>query len=219
MAITLKNLLFTIILLIITAGLVYWIEAEKEVEILCSLFDEGLPRAEVDRTLGTANLLDIHSNTGSIVASSPYNLYSINCTVSFSDTGLVADAEFTRHFDLTQSFTMTGLVLSIGLMLFQLMLSMGKPLGRFAWGGQHVTLPRNLRIGSAISAGFFLLIFLLLWQNTGGSTRFAIAYPVLGVLFLLSSYANFNSQSTPERLTGTPAAVLLYLCFLLLAIQ
>jgi hypothetical protein len=219
MKLLLKNLLFTIILITVTAGLVYWIEAEKEIEILCSMFNAGQPRAEVERTLNTANLLDIHSTRETIVATSPFNLHRLNCTISFSESDLVTGAEFVRLFDLTGTLTVAGLILSIGLLLFQILLALGFPLGRFAWGGTHVTLPRNLRIGSAISAIIFLVIAIILWQQTGGTSGIDMIYPVLGVLFLLSSYANFNSKSTPEKLTGTPAAILLFLCFLSLSIQ
>ena len=219
MALIIKNLLFTIVLISFTLAVGYWIEAEKEIEVLCSMFNDEQPRTYVERTLGTANLLDIHSNENMIVASSPFNLHRLNCTIMFSESGIVADAEFVRHFDLTGFLTVAGLILSIGLLLFQILLALGFPLGRFAWGGRYDTLPRNLRIGSAISSIIFLVITLLLWQQTNRGSGFDIIYPVLGVLFLLSSYANFNSESTPEKLTGTPAAILLYLCFLSLSIQ
>ena len=215
----LKNILFTVLILTLSAGLVYWIEAEKEVRILCSMFETGQTRANVERTLNTANLLEIDSRENVISSSSPFHLHSMSCTVSFNEMEQVTEAEFTRLIDLSGVLTVTGLILSLALFLFQLLLALGFPLGRFAWGGQHKTLPRKLRIGSVISAIIFVLITILLWKNLSGSFNFPILYPVLGVLFLISSYANFNSESVPEKLTGTPSAVLLYLCFLSLTIQ
>ena len=40
---------------------------------------------------------------------------------------------------------------------FQLLLILGAPLGRFAWGGQHEVLPRGLRVGSAFSIVLFYI--------------------------------------------------------------
>jgi hypothetical protein len=37
------------------------------------------------------------------------------------------------------------------LAVFQLLLVLGAPLGRFAWGGQHRVLPISLRVGSVAS--------------------------------------------------------------------
>ena len=37
------------------------------------------------------------------------------------------------------------------LAIFQIALAAGAPLGKYAWGGEHITLPLNLRLG-AISA-------------------------------------------------------------------
>ena len=38
---------------------VYAVEADKEVRILCGLFKPGTPEAEMDRIIGTANLLRV----------------------------------------------------------------------------------------------------------------------------------------------------------------
>src|SRR6478735_11842373 len=44
------------------------------------------------------------------------------------------------------------------LALFQGLLVLGAPLGRFAWGGQHRVLPVSLRLGSLVSILIYLLI-------------------------------------------------------------
>ncbi|MHA2471656.1 MAG: hypothetical protein ACXAES_00325, partial [Promethearchaeota archaeon] len=48
-------------------------------------------------------------------------------------------------------------VLFIVLSIFQILLAIGLPLGRFAYGGKHETLPKNLRVTSIIAVGIFIL--------------------------------------------------------------
>src|ERR671917_227371 len=60
-----------------------------------------------------------------------------------------------------------GVVLLAALAVFQTALICGAPLGRFAWGGQHVVLPSRLRIGSAVSLVLYALFALLVLQAAG----------------------------------------------------
>lgn len=105
------------------------------------------------------------------------------------------------------------------LSLFQLSLVLGAPLGRFAWGGQHRTLPLSLRIGSAVSILIYALIAAVVLGRadlvsvgaSDGLLRAAawvvVAYLVLGVGL------NAASRSRGERMVMTPtAAVLCALC-------
>ena len=50
-----------------------------------------------------------------------------------------------------------GALLALLLFLFQVLLAAGLPFGHMAWGGEHKTLPKKLRISSFISA--LLLIY------------------------------------------------------------
>ncbi len=116
-----------------------------------------------------------------------------------------------------------GVALLAALAVFQVALVCGAPLGRFAWGGQHVVLPPRLRVGSAVAVVLYLLFALLLLQGAG-------AVPVLpeGVadvgLWVLTGYLalgvvlNAISRSRPERLVMTPVAVVLTVVCLLLAL-
>ncbi|PWN07378.1 hypothetical protein [Rhodohalobacter mucosus] len=221
MNLLLKNLLFTIFLLASSAGLIYWIEAEKEIEILCSMFSEGQSKDYVFSTLETANLLNVDNQTGtdsdSLYFSSSFNMGSTDCAVIFNESNLVADSDYTRHFHLTGMLTILALILSGFMALFQLLLFLGLPLGHFAWGGEYKILPDKLRYGSAFSSLLFVFILLLLWTEAANRPLLPQAYPFLGFLFLISSYLNANSRSKKEKWLGIPVAVLLYLCFLSLA--
>lgn len=60
-----------------------------------------------------------------------------------------------------------GVAILAALAAFQAALVAGAPLGRLAWGGQHVVLPRNLRIGSAISIALYAFFAVLMLQAAG----------------------------------------------------
>jgi hypothetical protein len=110
-------------------------------------------------------------------------------------------------------FAYLGLFVLAALAVFQLLLIAGRPLGRFAWGGQHDVLPRNLRIGSAISIVLYAFFALIIADRAGlitlGLPAFAIwvlaGYSTLGV------FVNAISRSKPERNLMTPVALLLAL--------
>jgi hypothetical protein len=69
-----------------------------------------------------------------------------------------------------------GLAAAIGLAgtaAFQLLLALGVPWGRAAWGGAHNRLPAALRVASALSAGI-LLIAAFVVLGRAGSRRLLI---------------------------------------------
>jgi hypothetical protein len=109
-------------------------------------------------------------------------------------------------------------VLLAGLAVFQLLLVAGRPLGRFAWGGQHEVLPRRLRIGSVVSVLSYAAIAWLLWR--------AVAQPeyaqpwmwFLTGFFGLGVLMNAASRSRPERLLMTPIVLVLAACCALIAV-
>jgi hypothetical protein len=110
----------------------------------------------------------------------------------------------------------------IGIALFQLALASGAPLGRAAWGGTHAgTLPRNLRIASAVAVLVWLSATLVVLRR-GGLGPLAVPYPlaywgtwILCGLLLLGALMNVASSSPWERYFWGPyALVLAGLCFL-----
>lgn len=109
----------------------------------------------------------------------------------------------------------------LGLVAFQIALAAGAPLGRFAWGGQHPEkLPRNLRIGSAISC---LVHAAFIAVALGAAGLIAWTPPtwllwVITVFLALGIPMNALSRSRPERFTMTPIVVVLTACFAVLAL-
>ena len=116
-----------------------------------------------------------------------------------------------------------GTVLLGALAVLQVLLAAGAPWGRLAWGGQHVVLPRRLRIGSATSVVLYVAIALVLLQRADAVS--VLPHGLVGVLiwvltgyFALGVVMNAVSRSRPERLVMTPVALALAGSCLLLAL-
>jgi hypothetical protein len=103
---------------------------------------------------------------------------------------------------------------------FQLALALGAPLGRAAWGGGHVRLPRGLRIASAVAVGIWILAVMIVLGRAGytsplppGFVRWGM-WILVGVL-ALGALMNFASPSSWERFIWGPVGVVLtVMCFL-----
>jgi hypothetical protein len=114
-------------------------------------------------------------------------------------------------------------VLLAGLAVFQLLLAAGRPLGRFAWGGQHEVLPTRLRVGSAISVVLYALIAALVLQAADVIEVFPEAVADVGVWVVTGYLAlgvplNAISRSRSERLVMTPVVLVLALGCLVVAL-
>lgn len=104
------------------------------------------------------------------------------------------------------------------LAIFQLLLVAGLPLGKFAWGGRHTTLPRKLRIGSTVSIVIYAFIAAIIASKSelapiipDGTfldvmSWVVFSYMVIGIIM------NAISRSKPERYVMTPAAFILAVC-------
>ncbi|TYP88350.1 hypothetical protein [Blastococcus xanthinilyticus] len=114
-------------------------------------------------------------------------------------------------------------VLLAALGILQLLLLTGRPLGRFAWGGQHEVLPRGLRVGSAVSVllyAFFAVVILQAAEVLSGlpDVVAGVGIWVLTGYFALGVVMNGISRSRPERLLMTPVALALAGCCLVVAL-
>jgi hypothetical protein len=114
-------------------------------------------------------------------------------------------------------------VLLAGLAVFQLLLASGRPLGRFAWGGQHEVLPRRLRFGSAVSVVLYGVIAAVVLQAADEIAVFPDGVADVGIWVVTGYFAlgvplNGISRSRPERLVMTPVVLLLALCCLVVAL-
>ena len=67
--------------------------------------------------------------------------------------------------DLEKISSYAILLISIFMIAFQFALALGLPYGKLAWGGKYSKLPKNLRIGSLISAIIFTIAGLISLQE------------------------------------------------------
>ncbi|MFD1020936.1 hypothetical protein [Thalassobacillus hwangdonensis] len=101
---------------------------------------------------------------------------------------------------------------------FQVLLSLGFPLGEFAMGGQHKILPKKLRIVSVINALILLFMAFVFLHHTDVlnwsffiSTNIAVW--VITIFLGMNTVANLISPSKKERFVMTPlSGVTFILC-------
>ncbi len=101
------------------------------------------------------------------------------------------------------------------LLLVQIAVIAGAPLGPYVWGGQHEgRLPARLRVGSALSILIYVMLVLVILDRVGAidilPTGASAAAAWVTFLFLvLGTILNSISQSRKERMIMTPLAALL----------
>lgn len=112
-----------------------------------------------------------------------------------------------------------GLLILVGLSVFQFLLIIGKPLGDYAWGGQRRVLPKKLRIASVFSI-FLYLVFVLFLISKAGMVNVIIDATVVNVgmwiftiYFTVGIFVNAISRSKKERMLMTPVAASLAVVF------
>ena len=206
---------------------IYWVEAEKEVGVLCAMATPGKEEGEIHRMFSTGNLLRIDTVTAAgsttLRVASPRNLELSGCTVRLAG-GVVVDQATWERVRLPRVAAWTALLCLGWLVALQSLLASGAPLGRMAWGGAHERLPTGLRAASGVSAvvlGFGALCVAQVAGLVAVPLLGAIAWEVVAVLtlaFMLSIAGNLASSSARERWTGTPVAFLLAVCGVLLLI-
>lgn len=117
--------------------------------------------------------------------------------------------------------TGTAALVLAAIAVVQVLAATGRPVGRFVWGGQHRVLPRHLRIGSGLSVPVYAAIVLALLARAGAfgtaGTVVSVTAWVLVGYFALGVVVNGISRSRAERLTMTPACLVLTACCLVVA--
>lgn len=109
------------------------------------------------------------------------------------------------------------IVLSL-LILFQVALICGVPLGHFAWGGQDKVLPAKKRIGSVASIVVYLIMAAFVLSKAQvlpivtNETVLNIGLWVIFGYLVLGIVLNALSHSVPERAVMTPVAAILAVC-------
>jgi hypothetical protein len=117
-----------------------------------------------------------------------------------------------------------AVVLLASLMVFQVALAAGAPLGAAAWGGRHAgVLPASLRIASGVAAVVLYPAIILLvlvssglvatdWLPGAGTT----AMWLVTAFFAIGTLANLASRSRTERFWA-PVSLALAICCAIVA--
>ncbi|MDT0168479.1 hypothetical protein [Pseudarthrobacter sp. BRE9] len=101
------------------------------------------------------------------------------------------------------------------LAVFQLLLIVGLPFGRFAWGGQNTVLPTRQRVGSAVSIVIYAAFAVVALERAGLISILTspfvavVAMWVIAVYLLLSLLPNLASKSKYERRVMAPVSLVL----------
>ena len=112
-----------------------------------------------------------------------------------------------------------GILILASLSVFQLLLIAGKPLGDYAWGGQHKVLPTKLRIASVFSIILYVVFGVFLASKAGfmsvipDSSFLWVVMWVFTGYFVLGVFMNAISRNKKERALMTPVAVSLVVIF------
>lgn len=110
-------------------------------------------------------------------------------------------------------------------MVLQLLLALGFPLGQAAWRGQYRVLPTKLRWASLATVVILGLAAWVVLAKAGlvfpGTEPVAVGVAtwVLAGFLLLNAVGNLASHSPAERYAMTPVALLLVVCFIIVALS
>ncbi len=108
--------------------------------------------------------------------------------------------------------------------VFQLLLAIGVPWGRLAWGGEYSSLPAKFRFASFLSALLFAFGIAAVLDRAHIENFFdrpdiiAIVVWAYAGLFALSTIGNLLSRSTAEKRVMTPVAIILVITCVAVAI-
>lgn len=210
----LKWLIGVSVLLAFIVATFYWFEGEKEVRILCSMFQPGQSSEQVIRTLNTGHHLEYTQQKNLISVNSQKTLGTSQCTVKLSNSGEVLSSDYTQSFSLNKTAAWIGVFGFLGMGIFQLILALGYPYGKLAWGGFYEKLPVSLRIGSGIAILIYVYGMIILLESAqiiqllNNPKLIEYSVWIFAALFGLSTIGNLQSKSDLEKRVMTPIGIL-----------
>ena len=108
--------------------------------------------------------------------------------------------------------------------IIQLLLALGLPLGKLAYGGKYEKLPTKMRIMSLVAIGIFALGSISVLEQVAIITIFNNPIFTLVVVWIIAVYLAFNtltnaiSKSKREKLIMTPLSLISAICCFIVAI-
>lgn len=115
-------------------------------------------------------------------------------------------------------------IMFVSIAVFQVLLSLGYPLGEFAMGGYYKVLPKKLRIVSVVNAFILLFMGLVFLKHTNILVGLDflptnILVWVITIFLGLNTIVNLISQSKKERVVMTPLSGFTCLLCLFIALS
>lgn len=98
---------------------------------------------------------------------------------------------------------------------FQLLLIIGLPLGRFAWGGQNPVLPPRLRVGSAVSVLVYAVFAVVALDRAALVSIIPVPFIAVAAMWVIAAYLllsvlpNLASKSKHEKRVMVPVSLVL----------
>ena len=115
-------------------------------------------------------------------------------------------------------------ILFVSIAVFQVLLSLGYPLGEYAMGGYYKVLPKKLRITSVVNALILLCMGFVFLQHANVligvdflSTNVLVW--VITIFLGINTIVNLISRSKKERFVMTPLSGLTFILCLFIALS
>ncbi|AST91178.1 MULTISPECIES: hypothetical protein [Sutcliffiella] len=126
--------------------------------------------------------------------------------------------------DLIYTLSIIVSIMFVVVAVFQVLLSLGYPIGEFAMGGYYKVLPKKLRIASLINAFVLLFMGFVILQHANVIIGFDflptnILLWVITIFLGVNTIANLISRSKKEKLVMTPLSGFTFLLCLLIALS
>lgn len=126
--------------------------------------------------------------------------------------------------DIASILSVVVAIMFVSIAVFQVLLSLGFPLGEFAMGGFHKVLPKKLRIVSVFNAIILLFMGFIFLQHTNVFYAFNFSSTNIFVwaitIFLgFNTIANIVSRSRKERVVMTPLSSIAFLLCLYISLS
>jgi len=116
-------------------------------------------------------------------------------------------------------FSFINAVITFGMALLQLSLTVGSPLGEYVLGGKNKVLPTKMRFVSAAFVFVFILVGLVYLQkgsviNIGLNPMFVNILVIVNTLFLAYAIVGNGllTKSKKERYVMTPLSIIQFVC-------
>lgn len=114
-------------------------------------------------------------------------------------------------------------IMFVSIAVFQVLLSLGYPLGEFAMGGYYKILPKKFRVVSVVNAIILLFMSVVFLQHSNvlQGLNFIptnILVWVITIFLGLNTIANLVSKSKKERIIMTPLSSIAFLLCLFISL-